>query len=109
MFLFFPPSQEQLSLSPPDGIVSRFLEKETILSQALFQRLDHHIQGMKDDNLRTVSKCLQRVPAPVSQPTSVQNDKWQNKMEQIESAGNLSNEGCTIVLNKDQAIVLNFF
>lgn len=30
-------------------------------------------------------------------------------MEQIESAGNLSNEGCTIVLNKDQAIVLNFF
>lgn len=30
-------------------------------------------------------------------------------MEQIENAGNLSNEGCTIVLNKDQAIVLNFF
>lgn len=70
-----PSPLEQLSVLPADGVVTRFLETETILSQELFQSLDNHIQRMKDDNLRTASKCLQRGPTPVSPPSSVQNDK----------------------------------
>ncbi|XP_035509908.1 centrosomal protein of 63 kDa isoform X2 [Morone saxatilis] len=49
---------ESLSVSPADGMVSRFLEEESLRSMELLQRLDIHIEGMREDNTKTVSKYL---------------------------------------------------
>ncbi|KAK0137912.1 Centrosomal protein [Merluccius polli] len=37
-----------------EAVVSRFLEGEMLRSEELLQRLDTHVQGMKEDNARTV-------------------------------------------------------
>lgn len=52
------PSQEPLSFSPAERMVSRFLEEENVRSAELLQRLDRHIQGMAEDNVMTVSRFL---------------------------------------------------
>ncbi|KAK6320703.1 hypothetical protein J4Q44_G00098100 [Coregonus suidteri] len=44
--------------SPAGSVASRYLEEENLRSQELLQRLDAHIQGMRQDNVRTVSKYL---------------------------------------------------
>ncbi|XP_033820750.1 centrosomal protein of 63 kDa [Periophthalmus magnuspinnatus] len=49
---------ESLPPSPSGGMVSRFLEEETLRSKELLQILDSHIQNMTDNNTRTVSKYL---------------------------------------------------
>ncbi|KAM9385953.1 centrosomal protein of 63 kDa isoform 2-T2 [Pholidichthys leucotaenia] len=49
---------ENLSLSPAHGTVTRFLEEESLRSAELLRKLDSHIQGMREDNVRTVSKYL---------------------------------------------------
>uniref|UniRef100_A0A3B4B094 Uncharacterized protein n=1 Tax=Periophthalmus magnuspinnatus TaxID=409849 RepID=A0A3B4B094_9GOBI len=50
--------KESLPPSPSGGMVSRFLEEETLRSKELLQILDSHIQNMTDNNTRTVSKYL---------------------------------------------------
>ncbi|KTG33667.1 hypothetical protein cypCar_00016524 [Cyprinus carpio] len=42
--------------SPNGSVTTRFLEEETLRSQELLQRLDAHIQSMKQENASTVSK-----------------------------------------------------
>ncbi|XP_016352752.1 centrosomal protein of 63 kDa-like isoform X3 [Sinocyclocheilus anshuiensis] len=42
--------------SPNGSVTTRFLEEETLRSQELLQRLDAHIQSMKQENANTVSK-----------------------------------------------------
>nr|XP_020465747.1 centrosomal protein of 63 kDa isoform X2 [Monopterus albus] len=59
--------------SPADSMVTRFLEEEMLRTQELFQRLDTHIQGMREDNIRTVSKYLRDESGPDSAQTSVEN------------------------------------
>ncbi|TKS74809.1 Centrosomal protein of 63 kDa [Collichthys lucidus] len=49
---------EPLSASPAGVMVSRFLEEENLRSTELLQRLDTHIQGMREKNTMTVSKYL---------------------------------------------------
>lgn len=44
--------------SPNTSVTTRFLEEETLRSQELLQRLDAHIQSMKQENSNTVSKYL---------------------------------------------------
>lgn len=44
--------------SPVDSVATRFLEDEGQRSQELLLRLDAHIQGMREDNARTISKYL---------------------------------------------------
>lgn len=51
-------SQESLPVSPANGMVSRFLDEETLRSEELLHRFDVHIQNMKDSNANTVSKYL---------------------------------------------------
>ncbi|XP_039985084.1 centrosomal protein of 63 kDa isoform X2 [Xiphias gladius] len=62
-----------LSVSPADGMVSRFLEEEMFRTKELFQRLDTHIKGLRENNVRTVSKYLPSDSVPDSAQTSVQN------------------------------------
>ncbi|MEQ2206152.1 hypothetical protein XENOCAPTIV_024322, partial [Xenoophorus captivus] len=54
----FLPHQEALSVSPAHSAVTRFLEEETLWSNELQQKLESHIQGMKENNLRTVTRFL---------------------------------------------------
>lgn len=49
---------ESLPPSPSAGMVSRFLEEESLRSSELLQRLDSHIHNMTESNTRTVSKYL---------------------------------------------------
>lgn len=49
---------DSLPASPSGGMVSRFLEEESLRSRELLQRLDSHIQNMTESNTRTVSKYL---------------------------------------------------
>ncbi|XP_047231308.1 centrosomal protein of 63 kDa isoform X2 [Girardinichthys multiradiatus] len=49
---------EALSVSPAHSAVTRFLEEESLWSNELQQKLESHIQGMKENNLRTVTKFL---------------------------------------------------
>lgn len=49
---------DSLPPSPSGGMVSRFLEEESLRSRELLQRLDSHIQNMTESNTRTVSKYL---------------------------------------------------
>ncbi|XP_071373704.1 centrosomal protein of 63 kDa [Centroberyx affinis] len=66
---------ELLTASPAHSMVSHFLEEESLRSKDLLQRLDTHIQGMREDNLRTVFKYLPSGSGPGSDQTSaVQND-----------------------------------
>ncbi|AWP11432.1 putative centrosomal protein of 63 kDa [Scophthalmus maximus] len=64
---------EPLSVSPANGMVTRFLEEEMSLTKELFQRLDTHIRDMREDNVRTVSKYLPACSGPGSPQPSVQN------------------------------------
>ncbi|XP_019935952.2 centrosomal protein of 63 kDa isoform X2 [Paralichthys olivaceus] len=64
---------EPLSASPADSMVTHFLEEEMLLTKELFQRLDTHIQGMRENNIRTVSKYLPTGSGPESPHTSVHN------------------------------------
>lgn len=63
----FPP-QEPLSVSHADGMVTRFLEDEMLRNEELLERLDSHIQDMKESNIRTVSKYLPSDSGPDSVP-----------------------------------------
>ncbi|KAK7888807.1 hypothetical protein WMY93_024367 [Mugilogobius chulae] len=47
---------DSLPSSPSEGMVSRFLEEESLRSKELLQILDSHIQNMAHDNTRTVWK-----------------------------------------------------
>ncbi|KAF7663118.1 hypothetical protein LDENG_00218220 [Lucifuga dentata] len=60
-----------LSASPADGMISRFMEEESLRSKELLQRLDTHVQSMRDDNTRTVLKYL---PRGLSGPDSDQTE-----------------------------------
>ncbi|KAJ3599506.1 hypothetical protein NHX12_033466 [Muraenolepis orangiensis] len=40
-----------------EGVVSRFLVGETLRSEELLQRLDAHVQGMREDNARTARRA----------------------------------------------------
>ncbi|KAK1896886.1 Centrosomal protein of 63 kDa [Dissostichus eleginoides] len=53
-----PSAMEPLSVSPGDGTVSRFLQEESFLAKELVQKLDSHIQGMRESNARILSKYL---------------------------------------------------
>ncbi len=55
--------------SPNGSVTTRFLEEETLRSQELLQRLDVHIQNMKQENANTVSKYLGKDSSP-------QNGHW---------------------------------
>ncbi|KAM4575574.1 centrosomal protein of 63 kDa [Fundulus diaphanus] len=52
-----PSLEEELSASPAHSAVNRFLEEESLWSNELRQKLDSHIQDMKN-NFKTVSKVL---------------------------------------------------
>ncbi|XP_026161268.1 centrosomal protein of 63 kDa [Mastacembelus armatus] len=64
---------EHVSVSTADDMVSHFLEDELLRTNELFQRLDTHIQGMRENNIRTVLKFLPDRSGPDSAQTSVQN------------------------------------
>ncbi|XP_060934476.1 centrosomal protein of 63 kDa [Limanda limanda] len=66
---------EPSSASPADSMVNHFLEEEMLLTNELFQRLDTHIQGMRENNIRTASKYLPTGSEPDSPHTSVQSDQ----------------------------------
>ncbi|XP_034091482.1 centrosomal protein of 63 kDa [Gymnodraco acuticeps] len=53
-----PSAMEPLSVSPGDETVSRFLQEESFLAKGLVQKLDSHIQGMRETNARILSKYL---------------------------------------------------
>ncbi|KAM4629738.1 centrosomal protein of 63 kDa [Polymixia lowei] len=63
-------SMELSPASPADGVTSRYLEEEALRSQELLQRLDTHIQGMREDNVRTVFKYLPSGSGPGPDQTS---------------------------------------
>ncbi|XP_066520709.1 centrosomal protein of 63 kDa isoform X2 [Hoplias malabaricus] len=50
--------------SPGESVATRFLEEETLRSQELLQRLDAHIQSMRQDNSKTVRKYLGKNSSP---------------------------------------------
>lgn len=66
------PTQEPLSFSPADHMVSHFLEEENLRSTELLQRLDSHIQGMIENNVKTVSRYLPSDSGPDSAQTAAQ-------------------------------------
>ncbi|XP_034736329.1 centrosomal protein of 63 kDa isoform X3 [Etheostoma cragini] len=65
--------REPLSVSPADSMVSHFLEEESFLAKQLVQRLDTHIQGMRENTDDIVSKYLPSGSGPESAQTSPQN------------------------------------
>ncbi|KAM3620345.1 uncharacterized protein V6R79_021883 [Siganus canaliculatus] len=67
-----PPPLEPLCASPADSMVSRFLEEENLRSTELLQKLDTHIRGMVENNVKTVSKYLPSGSAAESAQTSAQ-------------------------------------
>ncbi|TNN74167.1 Centrosomal protein [Liparis tanakae] len=64
---------ESLSVSPVDGMVSQFLDKESFLAKELVERLDTYIQGMMNSSIRIVSKYLPSGSGPESDQTSAKN------------------------------------
>ncbi|TRY58653.1 hypothetical protein DNTS_024795 [Danionella cerebrum] len=50
--------------SPNASVTTQFLEQETLLSQELLQKLDSHIQSMRQENALTVSKYLSNNSSP---------------------------------------------
>lgn len=67
-----PPPLEPLSASPADNMVSRFLEEENLRSTELLQKLDTHIRGMVENNVKTVSKYLPSGSGAETAQTSAQ-------------------------------------
>ncbi|XP_071343264.1 centrosomal protein of 63 kDa isoform X2 [Trachinotus anak] len=67
------PLEPSVSVSPADHVVSRFVEEEMLRTEELFQKLDTHIENMRERNVRTVSKYLPSGSGPDSAQTSVQN------------------------------------
>ncbi|KAE8294417.1 Centrosomal protein of 63 kDa [Larimichthys crocea] len=67
-----PSPVEPLPASPAGVMVSRFLEEENLRSTELLQRLDTHIQGMREKNIMTVSKYLPSGSGLQPAQTSVQ-------------------------------------
>ncbi|XP_041791481.1 centrosomal protein of 63 kDa isoform X2 [Chelmon rostratus] len=59
-------------VSPAHGTVSRFLEEENSRSTELLQRLDAHIQVMRENNVKTATKYLPSGSGLESGQTSVQ-------------------------------------
>ncbi|XP_028260527.1 centrosomal protein of 63 kDa [Parambassis ranga] len=49
---------EPSPVSPAQGMITRFLEEESLRSEELIHRLDNHIQSMTVSTTRTVSKYL---------------------------------------------------
>jgi len=49
------------------------VEEEMLRTEELFQKLDTHIENMRERNVRTVSKYLPSGSGPDSAQTSVQN------------------------------------
>lgn len=72
VFILF---QEFLSVSPANSMVTRFLEEESFWSKEMMQKLDSHIQSMKEDNVRTVFKYLPGGPGLKPAQASVQNSQ----------------------------------
>ncbi|XP_044055995.1 centrosomal protein of 63 kDa [Siniperca chuatsi] len=68
-----PSLMEPLPVSSAGSMVSRFLEEERLRSAELLQRLDTHIQGLSDHNVKTVSKYLPSGSGIEPAQTSVQN------------------------------------
>ncbi|XP_037626731.1 centrosomal protein of 63 kDa isoform X4 [Sebastes umbrosus] len=68
-----PSPMEPPSASPADSMVSRFLDEESFLAKKLVQRLDTHIQGMRDSNTEIASKYLPSGSGPESAQTSANN------------------------------------
>ncbi|KAM7388685.1 hypothetical protein PAMP_024845 [Pampus punctatissimus] len=68
-----PSPMDPLSLSTADVMVSHFLEEESLRSTKLLQKLDTHIQAMRENNVRTVSKHVPGGSGPESTEASVQN------------------------------------
>ncbi|KAM7410523.1 hypothetical protein PAMA_001792 [Pampus argenteus] len=68
-----PSPMDPLSLSPADVMVSHFLEEESLRSKKLLQKLDTHIQSMRENNVRTVSKHVPGGSGPECAEASVQN------------------------------------
>ncbi|XP_041648038.1 centrosomal protein of 63 kDa isoform X2 [Cheilinus undulatus] len=66
------PPMDLMSVSPADGMVSRFMEEENIRCNELIQRLDSHIQNMTENNMKTVSKYQPADSEPEAAQTSVQ-------------------------------------
>ncbi|XP_056235556.1 centrosomal protein of 63 kDa isoform X2 [Seriola aureovittata] len=66
------PQERSVSVSPADSMVSRFVEEEVLRTEELFQRLDTHIESLRESNVRTVSKYLPSGSEPESAQTSVQ-------------------------------------
>ncbi|KAM7012312.1 centrosomal protein of 63 kDa [Tautogolabrus adspersus] len=67
-----PSCMESMSASPAEGMVSRFVEEEDFRCNELILKLDTHIQGMAENNIRTVSKYLPGDSEPEAVQTSVQ-------------------------------------
>ncbi|XP_035380652.1 centrosomal protein of 63 kDa isoform X2 [Electrophorus electricus] len=61
-----PISVERCAASPDVSVASRFLEEESLRSEELLQRLDSHIQSMKQENAETVHKYLGKDSSPQS-------------------------------------------
>ncbi|KAK1796774.1 hypothetical protein P4O66_009789 [Electrophorus voltai] len=61
-----PISVERCAASPAVSVASRFLEEESLRSEELLQRLDSHIQSMKQENTETVHKYLGKDSSPQS-------------------------------------------
>lgn len=51
-----PTSRE--SVSPADGMVTRFIQEESLRCEGLLQQINTHIQVMAENNMKTVSKYL---------------------------------------------------
>ncbi|KAF6724197.1 Centrosomal protein of 63 kDa [Oryzias melastigma] len=64
------PDEERQSELWSHSTVSQFLEEESLRSKELLQRLDTHILGMRENNLRTVSKYGGRGLRPEWEQTS---------------------------------------
>lgn len=56
--------QDDCASSPAGMVTSRFLNEETLRSQELLQRLDAHIQSMRQDNAKTVRKYIGKDGSP---------------------------------------------
>uniref|UniRef100_A0A3Q3GX12 Uncharacterized protein n=1 Tax=Labrus bergylta TaxID=56723 RepID=A0A3Q3GX12_9LABR len=67
-------SNESASMpaSPAEAMVSRFVEEEDLRCNELILKLNTHIQGMTERNIRTVSKYLPGDSEPEAAQTSVQ-------------------------------------
>ncbi|XP_034387284.1 centrosomal protein of 63 kDa [Cyclopterus lumpus] len=64
---------ESLLVSPVDGMVSQFLDKESFLAKELVERLDTYIQGMMSGSIRIASKYLPSGSGPESDQTTAKN------------------------------------